>query len=218
MTDNPSRLRRVTARFPLVAILRGLPPKDAPAIGIALVEAGFRIIEVPLNGEGALQSIAALRRAVPADIVVGAGTVLTPAEADAARDAGAELLVAPNTDAAVLAEGRKLGLALMPGFFTATEAFAALSLGAHALKLFPAEVAGPQGLKALRAVLPPARGPIYAVGGVTPETLGAWHAAGADGFGLGGALYKPSLGAADVAARAKAFAQSWERVKGARGN
>lgn len=194
--------------LPLVAILRGLVPEEAVEIGEALVAAGFRTLEVPLNSPRPLDSIARLATALGDRAVVGAGTVLTPAEAHAVADAGGRLMVSPNTDAAVIAAARARHMLALPGVFTPTEAFAALAAGADALKLFPAEIAGPAGLKALRAVLP-AGTRVYAVGGVSPETIPAWRAAGASGAGLGSALFTPGRSAAEVGDRAAAFVRAW---------
>lgn len=194
--------------LPLVAILRGLVPEEAVEVGEALVAAGFRTLEVPLNSPRPLDSIARLATALGDRAVVGAGTVLTPAEAHAVADAGGRLMVSPNTDAAVIAAARARHMLALPGVFTPTEAFAALAAGADALKLFPAEIAGPAGLKALRAVLP-AGTRVYAVGGVSPETIPAWRAAGASGAGLGSALFTPGRSAAEVGDRAAAFVRAW---------
>lgn len=194
--------------LPLVAILRGLVPEEAVEVGEALVAAGFRTLEVPLNSPRPLESIARLAEALGDRAIVGAGTVLTPAEAHAVADAGGRLMVSPNTDAAVIAAARDRNMLALPGVFTATEAFAALAAGADALKLFPAEIAGPAGLKALRAVLP-AGTRVYAVGGVSPETIPAWRAAGASGAGLGSALFTPGRSAAEVGDRAAAFVSAW---------
>lgn len=194
--------------LPLVAILRGLVPEEAVEVGEALVAAGFRTLEVPLNSPRPLESIARLAEALGDRAIVGAGTVLTPAEAHAVADAGGRLMVSPNTDAAVIAAARDRNMLALPGVFTATEAFAALAAGADALKLFPAEIAGPAGLKALRAVLP-AGTRVYAVGGVSPETIPAWRAAGASGAGLGSALFTPGHSAAEVGDRAAAFVSAW---------
>ncbi|MCE9522735.1 MAG: 2-dehydro-3-deoxy-6-phosphogalactonate aldolase [Alphaproteobacteria bacterium] len=207
-----SRVRAAMREMPLVAILRGLAPERAQATAQILIDAGFRLIEVPLNGAGAIKAIAAIKSAVPQHIVVGAGTVLTPNDAREAVNAGAELLVMPNTDVRVMAEGRSLGVALMPGFLTPSEAFVALECGALALKLFPAEIAGPQGLKALRSVVPKTMAPIYAVGGVTPESLGAWRDAGADGVGTGGTLFKPEFDEREIETRARAFVRAWRAL------
>ncbi len=194
--------------LPLVAILRGLVPEAAVEVGEALVAAGFRTLEVPLNSPRPLESIARLAAALGDRAIVGAGTVLTPAEAHAVADAGGRLMVSPNTDAAVIAAARARHMLALPGVFTPTEAFAALVAGADALKLFPAEIAGPAGLKALRAVLP-AGTRVYAVGGVSPETIPAWRAAGASGAGLGSALFTPGRSAAEVGERAAAFVRAW---------
>lgn len=198
----------VLDELPLVAILRGLVPEEAVEVGEALVAAGFRTLEVPLNSPRPLESIARLAEALGDRAIVGAGTVLTPAEAHAVADAGGRLMVSPNTDAAVIAAARARSMLALPGVFTATEAFAALAAGADALKLFPAEIAGPAGLKALRAVLP-AGTRVYAVGGVSPETIPAWRAAGASGAGLGSALFTPGRSAAEVGDRAAAFVSAW---------
>jgi len=194
--------------LPLIAILRGLTPDEAPAVGDALVEAGFRVLEVPLNSPRPLDSIRILAARFEGRALVGAGTVLTPGAARDTAEAGGRLIISPNADAAVIAETRRLQALSLPGVFTPTEAFAALGAGAHALKLFPAEIAGPAGLKALRAVLPPDTR-LYAVGGVAPDTLAPWRRAGASGFGIGSALYKPGMDAAEVGDRARAFVEAW---------
>ena len=194
--------------LPLIAILRGLTPDEAPAVGDALVEAGFRVLEVPLNSPRPLDSIRILAARFEGRALVGAGTVLTPGAARDTAEAGGRLIISPNADAAVIAETRRLQALSLPGVFTPTEAFAALGAGAHALKLFPAEIAGPAGLKALRAVLP-SDARLYAVGGVAPDTLVDWRRAGASGFGIGSALYKPGMDAAEVGDRARAFVEAW---------
>lgn len=214
MTNPKERLFRAAGDMPLVAVLRGLVPLRAAGTARTLVAAGFRILEVPLNGVGALEAIRAVREAVPAEIVVGAGTVLSRDDVWATRAAGGELIVAPNFDPAVMDEGRSLGLALMPGVVTPSEAFAALRAGAHILKLFPAEVVGVAGLKALRAVLRRADGLIYPVGGVSPETMGTWRDAGADGFGMGTSLFKPEYSDTDIETRARAFVAAWRAIQG----
>ena len=195
--------------LPLIAILRGLTPEEAPAVGDALVEAGFRVLEVPLNSPRPLDSIRILADRFEGRALVGAGTVLTPQAARQVAEAKGRLIISPNMDPAVIAETRRLGLLSLPGIFTPTEAFGALATGAHALKLFPAEIAGPAGLKALRAVLP-SETRLYAVGGVAPDTLADWRRAGASGFGIGSALYKPGMGAGDVGERARAFVAAWK--------
>lgn len=196
---------------PLVAILRGLPPADAVAVGRALFDVGFRTLEVPLNRPGALESLALLARSAPADALIGAGTVLSAAQVDAVAEAGGRLIVMPHADVAVIAHAHAhaAGLRVAPGVFTATEAFAALAAGADALKLFPAEVLQPTGLKALRAVLP-ADVALWPVGGVSPDNLPAWRAAGATGAGLGSALYPEGASAAEVGRRAAAFMAAWQ--------
>jgi 2-dehydro-3-deoxyphosphogalactonate aldolase len=212
MHENARQFQAAAKAMPLIAILRGVALARADGVARSLVDAGFRVIEVPVNRPGAFEAIRSIRAATPAPVMVGAGTVLTREEARAAFAAGARLLVAPNLDAEVMDEARSLGAVALPGVMTPSEAFAARKLGAHALKLFPAEVVGPQGLKALRAVLPSSQMPIYAVGGVAPETMGAWHEAGADGFGIGSALFRPEFSDADITGKAAAFVAAWRRV------
>lgn len=194
--------------LPLVAILRGLRPDEAITVGEAVVAAGFRCLEVPLNSPDPLESIARLRKALEGRALVGAGTVLDTHAARAVADAGGQLIISPNSNPAVIAETKRLGLLSLPGFFTPTEAFEALAAGADALKLFPAEVAGPAGLKAVRAVLPAATR-VYVVGGVDPQSLQTWRTAGASGFGIGSAVFKPGQSAQQVGARARAFVDAW---------
>ena len=192
--------------FPLVAILRGVRPDEVEGVGDALVRHGFRVIEVPLNSPDPFDSIARLVRRFP-DTMVGAGTVLDPADADRVRDAGGELVVMPHGDGAVIRRAKALGMACMPGVATPTEAFAALAAGADALKMFPAEGLPPAVMKAWLAVLPKGTG-LLPVGGITPLNMGPYWAAGARGFGLGSALYKPGMTAAQVAGTARAFAEA----------
>ncbi|MGQ3301348.1 2-dehydro-3-deoxy-6-phosphogalactonate aldolase [Reyranella sp.] len=201
------RFEAAMRALPLVAILRGVKPAEAPAIGEALFEAGFRLIEVPLNSPQPLDSIAALRERFP-DAVIGAGTVLTAAEVREVASAGGELVVAPNFDRDVVEETVRLGLVSLPGILTPTEAFAALKEGAHGLKLFPAELASPSVVKALLAVLPKGT-PLIPVGGIGAENMAAWRAAGAAGFGLGSSLYKPGDDAAAVRVKAAAIVAAW---------
>jgi 2-dehydro-3-deoxyphosphogalactonate aldolase len=204
-TSHPAaRLAAALSRCPLVAILRGITPAEAPDVGRALVAAGFAIIEVPLNSPQPFDSIARLAEAVGDSALIGAGTVLGVDDVAQVAAAGGQLIVAPNCDPAVIGAAVAAGLAAVPGVFTPSEAFAAIAAGAHALKLFPAEALAPAALKAMRAVLPPAM-PVLVVGGITPSTMAPWRAAGAAGFGLGSALYQPGLAAADVGARARAF-------------
>jgi 2-dehydro-3-deoxyphosphogalactonate aldolase len=205
------RFEAALAQLPLVAILRGLTPEEAPAIGHALVDAGFSLIEVPLNSPRPFESIAALRAALAPEVVLGAGTVMTAAEIDALRRAGGELVVMPHADTALIRAAKAAGLLCVPGVATPTEAFAARAAGADALKLFPAEALPPAVLKAWRAVLPRSLR-VLPVGGVTPESLPAWRAAGAGGAGLGSALYAPGRAPAEVGARARDFAAAWRQA------
>ncbi|PZQ71553.1 MAG: 2-dehydro-3-deoxy-6-phosphogalactonate aldolase [Variovorax paradoxus] len=207
------KFRTAMQVLPLVAILRGLTPTEAEPVGDALVGAGFRLLEVPLNSPEPLASIALLRRRFP-DALVGAGTVLDAAQVRAVHDAGGELIVAPNFDAAVVAEARRLGMVSLPGVMTPTEAFGALAAGATGLKLFPAELASPAVVKALLAVLP--RGTaLMPVGGISPDNMQPWRDAGAAGFGIGSSLYKPGKSAAAVAADAIKFVAAYARSTGA---
>jgi 2-dehydro-3-deoxyphosphogalactonate aldolase len=193
---------------PLVAILRGLEPRRAPEVGRALFEAGFRVLEVPLNRPGAIEAIAALLPLAPPGALVGAGTVLDPAQVDAVADAGGQIIVSPHFDAAVVQRARERGLRSLPGVFTASEAFAAWRAGADALKIFPAEAMTHAGLKGMTTVLPPAL-PLWPVGSITPENMAEWRRAGATGFGIGGALFKPELTTDEIAARARQFIAAW---------
>jgi 2-dehydro-3-deoxyphosphogalactonate aldolase len=204
MTEPALILNTAMARCPLVAILRGVRPDEVTAIGDALVDAGFAMIEVPLNSPDPLASIALLANRYGARALIGAGTVLSVADVAAVAATGARLIVSPNVDPAVIRASVAQGLVSLPGYQTPTEAFAAVHAGAHGLKLFPAEAASPAVLKAQRAVLPVAT-PLFAVGGVGVDTLRTWMDAGAQGAGLGSALYKPGMSADDVAARARAF-------------
>ena len=205
--DPASRLAAALQRLPLVAILRGISPDEAVPVGQALIDAGWSLIEVPLNSPRPLASIAALVRAFP-QALVGAGTVLRPDQVQAVATTGAGLIVSPNTDAAVLAEGHRHGMVCLPGVATPTEAFAALAAGAHGLKLFPAELLPPAGLKAMRAVLPSGT-LMLPVGGITPDNMAAYLGAGAAGFGIGSALYQPGMSVAEVAVQARRFADAW---------
>ena len=189
---------------PLVAILRGLTPDEAEPVGEALVAAGFRLIEVPLNSPRPLESIARLAARFGEVATIGAGTVTTEAQVAEVREAGGTLIVSPHTDPAVIAASAAAGMVSLPGFLTPSEAFTALGAGAHALKLFPAEAAAPAVLKAQRAVLP-RDVPILPVGGIDPDKMAPWLAAGADGFGLGSALYRPGSTPAEVSERARRF-------------
>ena len=203
MTAPHDKFIAAMRQLPLVAILRGLTPDEAPAVGDAIVESGFRLLEVPLNSPRPLESIALLSRRFP-QALVGAGTVLTAQEVRDVHAAGGELIVAPNFNAEVVAEAKRLGLVSLPGVMTPTEAFGALAAGATGLKLFPAELASPAVVKALLAVLPKGT-PLMPVGGITPDNMQAWQAAGSAGFGIGSALYKPGKSAAAVREDAQRF-------------
>jgi len=206
MSNNPE-FDAAFARCPLIAILRGVTPGEVVAVGEALFDAGFRLIEVPLNSPEPLESIARLAKAFANRAVIGAGTVLRPAEVTAVRTAGGTLIVSPNTNVEVIAATTKAGLVSLPGCATASEAFAALEAGATALKLFPAEGASPAVLKAIRAVLP--RGVrLLPVGGITPGNMAPWREAGAAGFGIGSALYSPGVGLDEIARRARTFVEA----------
>lgn len=199
-------------RCPLVAILRGIQPDEVEAVGSALADAGFSLIEVPLNSPDPVRSIERLARHLKGRAVIGAGTVLTPAQVRDVAQAGGRIIVSPNTNRSVIMETAKAGLASLPGCFTASEAFAAIAAGAHALKFFPAEAMTPAALKALCAVLPMVT-PKLAVGGIAADTMGPWVKAGANGFGLGSALYSPGASAEKVGQKAQAFISAWSRLK-----
>jgi len=197
---------------PLIAILRGIRPDEILEVAQALVEAGIRGIEVPLNSPEPLVSIRRLTERFGNECLCGAGTVLKPAQVDAVADVGGKLIVTPNVDRGVIARSVELGLQAVPGFATATEAFAAIDAGATALKMFPASTYGVQHLKALRAVLPGTK--VFAVGGVGARNLAEWAEAGIDGIGFGTDIYAPGRTAAEVAARATAIVSAWQQAKG----
>ena len=197
--------------LPLVAILRGLQPDEAVAVGRTLVASGFGVLEVPLNRPGALECIERLARELPAEVLVGGGTMLTVADVERVHSAGGRLMVAPNCDAQVIERAVALGMLAAPGVATPTEAFVALQAGAHALKLFPAEMVGHGGLKALKSVLP-AGTPLWPVGGVSPESMAPWVAAGATGFGIGSQLYTPGKPLEAIAAVAARFIAAWRQI------
>lgn len=207
MTQPLDTFNAALGQLPLVAILRGLTPPEATAVGDAIVEAGFRLLEVPLNSPQPLESIALLRQRFP-DALVGAGTVLDARQVRDVHAAGGQLIVAPNFNAEVIAEAARLGMVSLPGVMTPTEAFGALAAGATGLKLFPAELASPAAVKALLAVLPKGT-PLMPVGGITPGNMAIWREAGAAGFGIGSALYKPGKNAAAVAEDAQRFVAAW---------
>lgn len=203
-------LKRRLADCPLIAIIRGVTPDEVEEIGAAIFEAGIGIIEVPLNSPRPFDSISRLAAAFGERALVGAGTVLDAGDVVRVQDAGGRLIVSPDTNPDVIAAAARAGLVSTPGFFTPSEAFAALRAGAHGLKLFPAEAATPAVLRAHKAVLPPDV-PLIIVGGVRPDTMRPWIEAGAAGFGLGSGLYKPGQSAEDTAVRARAY------VEGAQG-
>ena len=211
MTQTPTptqTLAQAMAQLPLIAILRGLTPAEAPAMGEALVSSGFAIIEVPLNSPEPFKSITALSQQFP-QTLIGAGTVLNAQQVKDVHAAGGRLVVAPNFNPAVVAQALALNMVVLPGVATPTEAFAALDAGAHGLKLFPAEMISPATVKALRAVLPKAAA-LMPVGGITPDNIAVYRAAGATGFGLGSALYAPGRSAELVHEKAKAFVRTWQ--------
>ena len=204
MTDAAARFAAAFAACPIVAVLRGVSPSEIDAIGDVLVEAGIRILEVPLNSPDPFESIERLARRHGEHALVGAGTVLDTGKVAQVAAAGGKLVVSPDTNPAVIAATVAADMVSLPGFFTPSEAFAALAAGAHGLKLFPAEGSSPAALKAMRAVLPKDAA-VLAVGGITPETMAPWRAVGADGFGLGSNLYRAGKSAADTAADAARF-------------
>ena len=197
---------------PVVAILRGLTPADAMSVAGVLVDAGIRLIEVPLNSPDPFTSIAAMQAAFGHEALIGAGTVLDLASVDRLAETGAKLMVTPNTNPAVIAHGIAAGLEVMPGFMTPSEAFAAIGAGARRLKLFPASTMSPAYLKALREVID-RKIALWAVGGTDATNLAAWLSAGAEGLGVGGALYRPGDDAAVVAAKAATLVTSWLAAK-----
>jgi 2-dehydro-3-deoxyphosphogalactonate aldolase len=201
-------MREHLVELPLIAILRGITPDEALPVGLALAEAGFRIIEVPLNSPQPLRSIEALARALADHCLIGAGTVMSTVQVEDVAQAGGRLIVMPHGDAQVIRAAKAQGLWCAPGIATPSEGFAALAAGADALKLFPAELLTPPVLKALRAVFPP-QVLFLPVGGITPQNLVSYRAAGASGFGLGSALYKPGMTPQQVSVQARAFVAAW---------
>jgi 2-dehydro-3-deoxyphosphogalactonate aldolase len=199
------------AKLPLVAILRGVKPSEASLTLAALISQGFQLIEIPLNSPDPLESIAAMREMAPPQTFIGAGTVLTTADVEAVARAGGDLIVTPNANPAVIAAAKTLGLICLPGVATPTEAFSALDAGADGLKAFPAEMIGPTIVKAWRAVIP-SRIAILPVGGIGPGSMAGYVAAGASGFGLGSALYRPGDAPERVREKAAEFAAAWRTL------
>ena len=197
----------------IIAILRGIRPEEVLAVADALIGEGITKIEVPLNSPDAIASVAALAERFGDVAVIGAGTVLTPADVDSVVAAGGQLIVSPDANPTVIARTKALGLLSYPGVMTPTECFAALRAGADGLKLFPGSLIGPAGLKALRAVLPEGT-EVLAVGGAGPGNFAEWFAAGASGFGIGTALYRPGDGAGEVAARAREIVAQYDAGRG----
>lgn len=200
-------LAKLLEKAPLIAILRGVKPDEVEAIAEALLRHGITIIEVPLNSPDPFDSIERLAKRFGADALIGAGTVMTETDIERVHGAGGTLMVTPHADARLVAAAKRRGMQTAPGFFTPAEAFSLIAAGTDALKLFPAEAASPAVLKAMRAVLPAAM-PILPVGGITPESIGPWREAGAKGFGIGSAIYRPGDTAEIVAGKAAKFAEA----------
>ena len=200
------------SHLPLIAILRGVTTSEAAAMAEALVDAGITQIEVPLNSPTPFDSITAMKTAVGDTAIIGAGTVLSTNDVGRVRDAGGELIVSPNCDQRVIMATKAAGMASWPGVMTPTECFAALKAGADGLKIFPASLLGPDGIKAIRAVLP-AGTQVYAVGGAGADNFRLWMDATVDGFGIGSSLFKPGFTVADVAERAKGMVAAYEAAK-----
>ena len=196
---------------PIIAILRGLRPDEALGVGEALVAAGITILEVPLNSPSPLASIHILAKALKGRALVGAGTVLSPADAEAVQKSGGELIISPNANPAVISHTKKLGLVSLPGIFTPTEAFAALQAGADALKIFPGEIASAAYVKALTAVLPK-EARLLLVGGVSTDNIAQWKSSPIAGFGIGSSLYTPGLSAAVVGEKASRLIAAWRKA------
>lgn len=196
----------------LIAILRGITPPETVPVCQALIAAGITMIEVPLNSPEALTSIALASNTLGDEAAIGAGTVLNKKQVWAVADAGGTFIVSPDTNKGVIEETVRIQLLSYPGVFTPTDAFRAIKAGATGLKFFPAEVLGPKGIKAIKAVLPPEL-PIYAVGGANPDNFSEYFAVGCTGFGLGTYLYKPGMDVAQVAERAAAAVAAYETGK-----
>lgn len=211
MSGLGSRFDAAMAALPLVAILRGIAPVDSESIAMALHATGFRLIEVPLNSPDPFDSIGRIRRALPTDTLVGAGTVLRTDDVARLHAAGGELVVMPHADTALIRAAKAANLLCLPGVATPTEAFAALDAGADALKLFPAEMITPPVVKAMRAVLPKGLR-LLPVGGITPDNMATYVSVGANGFGLGSALYAPGASCEQVTERALRFVAAWRAL------
>ena len=208
-----SRLNDALKRCPLIAILRGLTPDNAGSIGLALVKEGFSILEVPVNSPHPFDSISKMRASLPDDVVLGAGTLMKESELERLKEVGGELAIMPHTNTQMIEKALDLGLIPMPGVYTPTEAFAAVHAGAEHLKIFPANLVGHGMVKALRAVLP-LKTKLYAVGGITPDSLDAWSLV--EGFGIGGSLYKPHFSPEQIKHNAKIFyeaADAWSKLR-----
>jgi 2-dehydro-3-deoxyphosphogalactonate aldolase len=204
-------LRDYLSPLPLITVLRGITPGEVDAVADALVGEGFRILEVPLNSPQPFESIRRLAARHGERCLIGAGTVLDPADVMRVRDAGGKLIVMPHADTAVIDEAKSVGLVCLPGVATPTEAFASLAAGADGLKLFPAEAMVPAVLRAWRAVLPKST-LVFAVGGLRPDNMAPWWAEGAAGFGTGSNLYKPGADPAQVRAAAAAYAAAFRAL------
>ena len=204
-----ARFESATAELPLIAILRGLEPKDSEQVTQVLYRAGFRLIEVPLNSPEPFEIITRIRQCLPHDALVGAGTVLTLADIARLAAIDADLTVMPHADADLIRAAKQAGMICLPGVLTPTEAFSALQAGADGLKLFPAELVSPAVVKALRAVLPKSIR-LFPVGSITSKNMPPYLAAGANGFGLGSALYSPGISLEDLAKQAECFVSAWK--------
>jgi len=211
-----ARLGKALRACPLVAILRWITPPEVEDVAAAVVEEGFGILEVPLNSPDALVSIERLARRFGEQAVIGAGTVISPAAVLQVRDSGGTMIVMPHADVGVIRAARDQGMSCIPGVATPTEGFAALNAGATALKVFPAEAISPSVLKAWRAVFSKDI-PLLPTGGVTEESMAAWRAAGATGFGIGGNLYRPGRSASEVREAARSFVSAWSATSPAFG-
>lgn len=206
------RWQHMLQNMPLVAILRGLKPDEAVDVAAALKDAGFLCLEIPLNSPDPFTSIERLIKKFGSELLIGTGTVLTEADVAASHNAGAQFIVSPNTNPAVIRAAKSAGMISFPGFATPSEAFTALDAGADALKLFPAEAASPAILRAMKAVLP-GKYPVFPVGGITADNMSDYHTAGAAGFGIGSSIYKSGITPSAVRERAETFVQAWRNLR-----